>query len=338
MTDCFTSLTLAYAPRARILARTLRRAHPDWRLHAVVVDHAPASYDLAGWDSVLTAEQLGLPHFRSWMFKHELVEGCTAVKGAMLRRLLAGGAERVVYLDPDIAVFAGLHAIEAALDDASIVLTPHQTEANDTQQAIGDNEATSLRYGVFNLGFLAIRNDGQGRAFATWWAGLLHRACYDDVANGLFTDQKYVDLAPALFERLRVWRDPGCNVASWNLSRRRLAFDDAGDLRVNGAPLKFYHFTKIGGIGDTMTRRYGADNHEVAEIWAWYKRQLATEAAVSAPPWRYARFDDGTEIPRAVRLLYRARPDLAAVFDDPYATGPGTLHEWLGARGHLATA
>jgi len=329
VTVCFTSFSLAYLSRARILARSLRRVHPDWPIHALLVDAAP-DHGLEDFDTVVTAEQLGIPRFRSWMFKHDLVEGCTAVKGAMLRHLLAQGADRVVYLDPDIAVFAGLHGME----DASIVLTPHQLAPNTTAQAIGDNEMTAFRYGVYNLGFLAIRNDASGCAFADWWAGMLHSACYDDIERGMFTDQKYCDIVPALFDGVHIWRDPGCNVASWNLSRRTLAFDTEGVCRVDGSPLKFYHFTKIGGVGDTMTRRYAAGNIEVLEVWAWYKRQLGPEARPI--PWRYATFADGTPIPRAARLLYRARPDLAAAFDDPYASGENTLQDWLRVRGHLS--
>ncbi len=331
-TVCFTSFSMAYLPRARILARSIRRAHPDWRLYALLVDTMPSA-GLEDFDVVVTAEELGISRFRSWFFKHDLVEACTAVKGTMLCRLLAEGAGRVIYLDPDIAVFAGLGEIEAALEHNSVVLTPHQVEPNVTAQSIGDNEMTAFRYGVYNLGFLAVRNDASGRAFAEWWAAMLHLACYDDIENGLFTDQKYCDIAPALFDGVRIWRDPGCNVASWNLSRRRLEFDAAGLCVVNGSPLKFYHFTKIGGVGDVMTRRYAAGNTEVLEVWSWYKRQLG--AATEPAPWLYGAFANGTAISRAVRLLYRKRPDLAAAFEDPYAVGEGTLHDWLGARGHL---
>lgn len=331
-TVCFTSFSVAYLSRARILARSIRRAHPAWRLVALLVDARPA-HGLEDFDEVVTAEELRIPRFRSWMFKHDVVEGCTAVKAAMLCRLLAQGAARVIYLDPDMAVFAGLDEIEAALGQSSVVLTPHQIAANTTAQAVGDNETTAFRYGIYNLGFLAVHNDTAGRAFATWWADMLHQACYDDVANAVFTDQRYCDIVPALFDGVNIWRDPGCNVASWNLSRRRLAFDAAGVLRVNGSPLKFYHFTKMGGDGDHMTARYGADNVEVFEVWNWYKRQLTDEAATV--PWLYGMFADGSPIPRPARLLYRTRPDLAAAFADPYATGHGTLHDWLRERGHL---
>jgi len=45
----------------------------------------------------------------------------------------------------------------------------------------------------------------------------------------------------------------------------------------NGQALKFYHFTKIGGIGDAMTERYAQDGTEVFEIVNWYKRSTACQ-------------------------------------------------------------
>lgn len=331
---CFTSFTYGYLARARVLALTLKQVHPDWELWALLVDKPPAELPpaaLAPFDHVMDADALDIPRFAAWMFKHDLVEACTAVKGAMLCHLLDRGADIVVYLDPDIAVFHPLDAIAARLGAASIMLTPHQTVPNTTATAIADNELGSMQYGIFNLGFLAVRNDPTGRAFAQWWAGMLHTACYDAVETGLFTDQKYCDLAPALFERVHIERSPGFNVASWNLSQRRLRFDADGGLLADGEPLKFYHFTKIGGVGDLMTARYARDNVEVYELVNWYKRQLARNSypAAAAHPWHYACFADGTPIPLAARVAFRNRFDVMAAFDDPFALGEGTFHHWL---------
>jgi hypothetical protein len=331
-TVCFTSFSLGYLPRARVLARTLRQFQPDWELWALVVDTPPAELDralaFAPFDHFCYAAALGIPRFRAWMFKHDLVEACTAVKAQMLLRLLQQGADRVVYLDPDISLFQPLTAIEQRLESASIVLTPHQVEANATAAAIADNELASMKYGIYNLGFLAVRNDANGRAFARWWAGMTYRACYDAVETGLFTDQKYCDLAPTLFDGVHIERDPGCNVASWNLSRRRLGFTEQGALLVNGVALKFYHFTKVNGVGGVMTERYAADNVEVYEVVNWYKRQIDANGidAVVNWPWQYGRFANGAPVPRAARLLFRSRPDLFDAFDDPYADD---FHAWL---------
>jgi hypothetical protein len=276
------------------------------------------------------------------LFKHDVVEACTAVKGHMMAWLFdppdgSPGYDKVVYLDPDIGVFNRLDGILRRLDRAAVVLTPHQVEPNGTERAVIDNEMTSLQYGIFNLGFVAVSGDRAGRAFAAWWAGMLYRACYDAPERGIFTDQKYCDLVPALFDRVEVERDPGYNVASWNLSRRTLRFTQDGGLLANNSPLKFYHFTKIGRIGDTMTQRYALDNVEVYELVNWYKRELAQQTVPEADrhQWAYGSFSDGTAIPKSARLLYRERRDLKAAFPDPFDTRGGGFLAWLRAETDL---
>ncbi len=337
MTDvaAFTSFTFGYLPRAIVLARTLRQAHPDWRIVALIVDVRPPGYDdgalRANFDEVVYADELGIPRFRSWMFKHDIVEACTAVKGRMLCRLLDEGADRVVYLDPDIAVFHGLDAVLAGLDTASIILTPHQTEPNTRPAAVQDNELTSLLYGIYNLGFLAVANDAGGRAFAEWWAEQLHRACYDEPERGVFTDQKYCDLVPGLFDGVHVNRDPGCNVASWNVSTRRISISDGGELQANDARLRFFHFTKVFGVGDVMLDKYMSASLAVVELLCWYKRTV--EAVMGglppSPPWHYGSFRDGRAIPKPARVMFRNRADVMSRFPDPFDPQGDSFHAWL---------
>ena len=328
---CFTSFALNYLPRARVLAETLRAAHPDWTLCALLVDEPRAPLDLPGFDRVVLARDLGIPRFRGWMFRHGIVEACTAVKGAMLCRLLDEGAEAVVYLDPDIALFHPLTALPGLLDAASVLLTPHQIAPNDAPAAIADNEGAALRYGVFNLGFLAVRGDPAGRAFARWWAARTQDACFDAPERGLFVDQKYCDLAPALFDRVGIVRDAGWNVASWNVSRRQLAISPAGNITVNGVPLGFYHFSKHGGVGDAMTDRYAGTNPVPHELWRWYGRRLAAYAQ-AAPAWHYGCYSDGTPVAPEARRMYRQRPDLTAHFADPFDAAAGGFRDWFAAN------
>jgi len=334
---CFTSFTYAYLAKARVLARSLRRLHPDWSLLALLTDHPPAGLApdaLADFDQVMEAAELGIPGFPGWIFKHDVVEACTAVKATMLRRLLEQGAAKVIYLDPDIAAFAPLDPLIDRLDAASIVLTPHQTTPDRGEEAVRDNEGGSMRYGIYNLGFIGVRNDATGRAFAAWWEERLLAACYDAPEQGIFTDQKYCDLVPGLFAGVHVERDPGCNVASWNIAHRPVRITPSGEVTAGGRLLRFYHFTKIGlagqrGPGDVMTERYAGDNFEVHELVAWYRREVgaATLPAAELHPWHYGRFGDGTAIPRGARLLWRNRADLRRAFPDPF--DPGGLRAWI---------
>ncbi|WP_226583425.1 hypothetical protein [Acuticoccus sediminis] len=334
----FTSCSYSYLNRARVLAATLRRQHPDWVIWLVMTDKEPDGFrfDLAAedYDRIVTAEELFGEETDRWLFGHDIVEACTAVKGRASCRILAEpDCEKLVYFDPDIAVFNPMTPVIDILDDHSIVLTPHQVEPDsaDNPVAVRDNEVTSLGYGVFNLGFAAIANDTEGRRFAQWWDDRLHDWCHDRVDIGIFVDQKWCNLVPCFFDRVKVLRDPGYNVASWNLSQRTLSYDASGTARINEVPLRFYHFTKLGPVGDVMTQRYAKDNVEIYELWWWYRNAVQAKTSTDIPKgyWHYGTFDNGEKIPKAVRELYRERKDLRREFPAPHVTGPASLYEWL---------
>jgi hypothetical protein len=336
---CYSSFTFSYLNRARVLFQTLRRFHPDWELVALITDEPPPGFvfDPASepFDRVVWASDLGIPGFRGWLFRHDVVEVCTAVKGPFIHQACGTGADAAIYLDPDTALLAPLTPLVELLRTHDIVLTPHLIEPNDDPTAIQDNDISASRTGIFNLGFVAIRTTGEGARFAKWWNDRLLSYCYDDIPAGLFVDQRWCDHVPALFDKVKVLRDPGYNVASWNLSTRTLAVGKDGAITVNGAPLRFWHFTKLGRLGDTMTRKYAGENFPVYEIWSWYKRQVtaATEAAIPERWWAYEAFADGAKIAKPQRVLYRQRADLQAAFPDPFASGPGSYQAWLAAEG-----
>jgi hypothetical protein len=322
----FTSFSYSYLNRARVWARSLRRHHPDWVIWAVITDKEPDgfTFDLEQepFNRLVTAEDLFGEETERWLFGHDVVEACTAVKGRALQHIMAQpGAEIVLYFDPDTAVYNSMAPIVDLMADFSIVLTPHQIdpEPADERRAIRDNEIGSLKWGVFNLGFVAVANDVEGQRFADWWADRLHDWCHDRIDIGIFVDQKWCNLVPCFFDRVKIVRDPGYNVASWNLSQRRLSFDAEGTLLVNGHPLRFFHFTKLGPTGDAMTRRYAKDNVEVYELWAKYRKwiELNTDSRIPKGYWYYGTFNDGTPIQKVIRETYRSRPDLQAKFTAP---------------------
>lgn len=328
---CFTSASFAYLDRVRVLVETLRRQHPDWIFWLCLVDTEPLGFvfDPAreGIDRVVRIGELGIPDLGRWMFMHDVVELCTAVKAPMLCKLLELGAKKVVYLDPDVAVFESLSRIEALLDSHDVVLTPHQLEPDDDYQAICDNEIGSLKHGIYNLGFFAVADTAEGERFAAWWRDRLLQFCFDEIPNGLFTDQRWCDLAPAFFSNIHVLRDPGYNVASWNLNRRPISIERDGSVRAGGAPLRFFHFTKVTWAGEVMLERYANDRIEVFELLRWYRRRLTAHAVLGLPDkwWAYGTFNDGTPITREQRRLYRDRRDLQERFPDPFEAGPEAL-------------
>lgn len=334
----YTSFTYSYLNRARVLYQTLRQQHPDWVLWAVITDLPPAGVDqsevLAGFDHILTVTDLFPVNTGTWLFGHDIVEACTAVKGRAMQHILARpDCDKLVYFDPDIAVFNPMTPVIDLLDDYAIVLTPHQTEPDAAayRVAIRDNEIASLHYGIFNLGFIAVANTQEANRFADWWAERLEDWCHDRLDQGLFVDQKWCNLVPCYFDGVCILRDPGYNVASWNLSQRKLRFDANGSALINNHLLRFYHFTKLGPVGDVMTQRYARDNMEIYELWWWYRHAVHAQTDDRIPQgwWVYGCFDNGMPITKDLRVLYRERSDLQSAFPDPFQTGQGSFFEWL---------
>lgn len=320
----FTSCVCNYLPKARVLAESLKKHNPDWTFCLVLADQPPDGSDISSphFDQILPISALGIPNYRAWMFQHRLVELCTAVKGPAMLHFLAS-SPKVMYLDPDILVTASLEPLANMLDTHDILLTPHQLMPQNGAQAIVDNEICSLQHGVFNLGFLACANRPQGLAFARFWKDRLSHWCRDDKAQGLFTDQKWCDLAPAYFPSLGIVRDPGCNAASWNLTDRTIEEGADGEFLANGKPLRFYHFTGYeSGMGKVMTRIYGGNMPAVSRLWSMYERKLdqAGQAEWRDAPWPDATYSNGSAITDMARHWYRDNPALQAMFPDPYLT------------------
>ena len=93
---CFTSFTFSYLARAKILVQTLRQAHPDWTIWAVMVDE-PSRERLWAERRIRQRRLCQGPRFRdfeSWLFKHDIVEASTAVKGKMCAHLLQRAPKR----------------------------------------------------------------------------------------------------------------------------------------------------------------------------------------------------------------------------------------------------
>jgi hypothetical protein len=309
---CFTSSNLAYLSRARVLASTFKKHNPNVAFILILVDVLPGGYNLSSaeepFDDVIEIGNIGIPDFISWSFKHNVVELCTAIK-ASAALYLANLFSKVIYLDPDSAVFFPLDEIVDLLDKKEILLTPHQlSPCSVNDMVLKDIELCTLRHGVFNLGFFAVSARDQGLDFLRWWQSRLMKFCYEDIPSGIFTDQKWCDVVPAYFSGCEIVRDYGCNVASWNLFERRIDFIDGRPV-INGEfPLKFYHFTKYGSAGEVMTLRY-TQSLPTMEIWAWYGRYLR-ECEFNPPPakyWYFGNFSDSTPIDDSVRVEFRGK-------------------------------
>ena len=339
----FTSAAVNYLPKVRALCRSIRRFHPEAMIHLALADQRPSWLTTEGepFDSILEMGELGIPKLTGWSFMHNIVELSTAIKPfALLRLLERPDCKAVVYFDPDMVLFSPVDDILATLETSNVALTPHQTKPEKTLEAVLDNEITSLKMGVFNLGFIGVANTAEGRSFAQWWSERTYHFCRAEVPNGLFTDQKWINFAPIFFDGVAILKSSRHNVATWNITTRRFTGNVRDGFEVDGEPLGFYHFTGFdSGAHRLMAVKNALGNTALQDLIGWYEREIASKPGdpVNRQPWAFANFADGTPILPRHRWLYRDRLDLQAAFPDPYLAGGDelTFLEWCNTEGKL---
>jgi len=232
-----------YLAQARVLAHSFKQVHPDGNCTVLVIDD-PAGYidPAAEQFELLTIHDIGLPDAERMAAFYDVMELSTAVKPWLLRTLLhCHGVDSVSYLDPDIQVFSPLTKIAEEAVRHGIVLTPHFT-APLPRDGLRPSEEDILISGTYNLGFIGLGEGETAEALLDWWSERLENECLNDPANGHFVDQRWIDLAPTFWPDLFLLSETSYNIAYWNLATRTLE-TDGGGYRVDGEPLRFFHFS-----------------------------------------------------------------------------------------------
>ena len=183
-----------YLAQARVLAASLQRLDEVPELSVLVLDdeddEVAESRELF---DVVRPRDLDIEprEFHHMATIYDVTELATAVKPWLLQRMLVSH-EVVCYLDPDIEVFSSLDEIELQARLHSIVLTPHTTRPMP-RDGLLPSEQTIRLAGVFNLGFIAVSRGAD--EFLSWWSERLRRECRIAVDQGLFVDQRWIDLS-----------------------------------------------------------------------------------------------------------------------------------------------
>lgn len=327
----YTSICANYLPKAMALAESVKRHNPDSIFVLCLVEREvpEVAREYPHFDDVVAAKDAGWDNFDAFMFRHSIVEASTAVKPRFLQYLIERftNANKFVYLDPDVLVYSEFTELRALLDRHSIVLAPHLLRPGNV-----DMEISSLAHGSYNLGFLAVRRSENAGRFLEWWANRLFLFCYDDKARGIFTDQKWIDLAPCFFD-VHVLKHHGYDFATWSLLGSDLRGSD-GDYVVNGDPLRFIHFSGLdsGTIDKAIGWWLTEDNSACFKgLYAEYLAllDLHGQQELGKFPWSYNTYLDGSAIARNTRLRYRD-PALWERIPQPYAASDQQITEAAG--------
>jgi len=300
-----------YLPQARVLASSFAQQHPDGRFVVLVIDDVGREVQGEPFE-VWRLEDLDLEvaELRRMAAIYDLMALATALKPWFLEGLLASGRDTVIYLDPDIRLYSPLDEIVALARRSSIVLTPHLT-APIRVDGRRVTETDILGSGIYNLGFIAL---GAGSSsFLTFWKERLKRDCYVDHERQRFVDQRWVDLAPGMFD-CSILQSARYNVAYWNLGHRQLDWNGT-TYTVDGQPLGFFHFS-----GFNPRRPYILSKHQgerprillserpaLAKICEEYRQALDEKGFGDTSPSKYP-FDllpNGIVLNERLRTLYR---------------------------------
>jgi len=178
------------------------------------------------------------------LYRRNIVERSTALKPFAIQYLLQRGYDSVMFLDPDIFVLGLLdHAFEIAESDL-VVLTPHRLSPTCRHRTILDLQF--LRYGTFNLGFIAVSNTPMSHKMLSWWRACVLNSSTTNHYTGAFTDQKWINLAPNYFPTINL-TDSSFNIAPWNIDERFFLFGDSDVGTENQTPSPtptFIHFSQ----------------------------------------------------------------------------------------------
>jgi glycosyltransferase involved in cell wall biosynthesis len=343
LTAC-TIVARNYLPAARVLAASFLAQHTGGRVCVLVVDDFDEDVDPSAEQfEVVRPVDLDLApeEFLRMAMLYDVTELCTAVKPWLLRLLLDRGAGVVLYLDPDIEVFASLEPLASAAREHGIAIVPH-TESPIPLDGCEPTEQTILHAGAYNLGFIGVSD--AARPFLSWWEERLARECYRDVNDAHFVDQRFVDLVPGMFDPAIV-RDPAYNVAYWNLHSRSVTRRD-DRYEVDGRPLAFFHYSGYSPRRPHILFSYHHDEDRgprvllsehpaVAELCRGYVEQLAAAGGEEdLPLYAFGTLDDGTTIDIRMRRLYREQLALADRGEgpepaNPFRDGTPAFVEWL---------
>lgn len=313
----FTSICANYTHKARTLAKSVKDNIPDATFIVCLTERViPSQLEYTYFDDIVLAKDAWEGNFDRFIFKHSIVEASTAVKGQFFRYLYKKypNEDSIVYLDPDCYVYSDFIELKEKLKTSPIVLCPHLLQPGNV-----DMELSSTAHGVYNLGFLGVNNSEEAQKFINWWADRLYLFCYDDIQNGIFTDQKWIDLAPCFFN-VEVFKHRGYDFAPWSLYECGMV-EENGEIRVKGDLIRFIHFSGYGLTAQMcMDKWLPEGEHPFKKLYEEYSKIHDSNNSdnISKTVWTYSCYSSGEKIRDNIRERYRKDYDLMFSLEDPF--------------------
>jgi hypothetical protein len=246
--QCFcTIITADYFPKAIVLYKSLQEHNKNITLQILIADTntvTSASRILPGITKTDLTSFATDPFFKSIYEKYahtDIDSFRWALKPLFLRHLLEKKFNKVIYIDCDIFFTNNFDFLFDELETSSVLLTPHWQTINPLI-----NETAFLSTftnGIFNAGFIGVNKNGIPAL--NWWAEACHFKMGAFNSIGIQDDQKYLDIFPVFFEKTKILRHKGCNVAAWNTQECKRTLINGQVLINDEFPVIFIHFNDM---------------------------------------------------------------------------------------------
>jgi hypothetical protein len=233
-----------YLPQAMALLESSRKVYPSIEFFILITDSEDGLEEYLPSATILNLSDLKVNQewIQDMQSFYDPVEFATALKPFLLLTLLTPDTRTVTFLDPDIILFSELSEGISAGAEFGIALAPHRLTPSDITSA-GYNEIGFLQYGIFNLGYICVGQEAL--PMLNWWGERLRWYCTRFPNDHIFTDQKWMNFIPALFN-FKVIRNFGYDFAPWNIDERPLRLNQ-GEFTAGDSKLVFIHFSQMSG-------------------------------------------------------------------------------------------
>lgn len=239
-----TTCAANHLAQAKSLGESLLRHNPDYQYIIGLADKVDGRIPESYWAPfrLIEAEALNIPEFSDMQRRYNLLELNCALKSFFLHHVMKTfEPEMLFFMDSDMLVFHDFQYLEQEIEKNSILLTPHIT-APYPDDGRRPQEKDILKTGIYNAGFLGLKNDTNSLQFLKWWRSRMVDQCYERPKEGLNVDQNWLNLVPLYFDGAHILKHAGCNVAYWNLHERHLHKEN-GSFSVDHFPLLFFHYS-----------------------------------------------------------------------------------------------
>ncbi len=237
-----TIITQSHLAYVQALYHSLVQFNRSIRFHVLIVDLSEiidVEFEILSLNEVIKGDKLGQKINDKYNHPDTIDQLRWSLKPILINYFFKNGFEKVIFTDPDTYYFSDYQFLFNELDENNVLLTPHwrgMTPLNNR-----DNFNLQFVGGLFNAGFIAVNN--KAIDIMEWWAQMCLYKCEKDFEHGLYVDQTYLNLMPIYFEKVKVLKHKGCNVANWNqVECSRQEID--GSILIEGKwEIVFIHFT-----------------------------------------------------------------------------------------------